>query len=261
MGPGEFRYPIPEDKHGITALYVSALGMPVQRSPEPTDDPGIFRLGYPIRPGITRVGVSFTVPYNAGEYTLRLPLLYDIDELIVYGVDPDMTITSESVSFTVEEAAHDMVALTATHLQRGTDLAIRFVGGSGESSVPASSGGVIVVPNDMEGASLMIMFIVLLTLLAFMGIATTGASNPLDQPESVRAYYDTLVGRLARLDDLREAQAIPTDVYRARRDELKGQLGALMQRLRDIETGAGAQKGGPASTTPGTAGGERRNAS
>lgn len=259
-----FRYRIPEDKIEITSLYVSALGMPIERAPEPTGDPGIYRLSYPIRPGITRVGLSFTVPYDEGTYTLGGELLYDVEELVVLGSDPDMTVTGSNLSFTREESAHDMASWTATSLTAGTNIGITFSGGSGESSIPGTTGGsgaIIVAPNPMEEVSLMLMFIVLLALLAFMGITIHGGKSPLDQPSSLRAYYELLLRRLAKLDDLRHAEVVSADVHRAQREELKGQLAALLYRLRSIEPDAHGRYIGPTPELPAKSGEEQRNAS
>lgn len=250
-GDASFRFRVPQENHGIEELYVSALGMPIERTPEPTDEPGIYKLSYPIRPGITRVGLAYSVPYENDTFTITDELLYDIDEVIVYGVDPDMKVMA-NVDVVVEEAAHEMVSYTMPSLKQGTKLELTFTGGSGRSSIPAAEaqatpGSISVVPNEMEDVSLMMMVIVLLALLAFMGIAVQGGGDPLDQPAKLRAYYEVLLKRLARLDDLRHAEAIPTDVYRHRREELKSQLAALMQRLRDSEPDAHKRYVGPST--------------
>jgi hypothetical protein len=261
-----FRFRVPPENHGIEELYVSALGMPIERTPEPTDDPGIYKLSYPIRPGITRVGLAYSVPYEDDTFTITDELLFDVDEIIVYGVDPDMKVMA-NVDVVAEEAAHEMVAYTMSSLERGTKVELTFTGGSGRSSIPsesqqASPGAVTVVPNEMEDVSLMMMVIVLLALLAFMGIAVQGGGDPLDQPAKLRAYYEVLLKRLARLDDLRHAEAIPTDVYRHRREEIKSQLAALMQRLRESEPDAHKRYVGPSTdAAPSKPGEEQRSAS
>ncbi|MCH7549702.1 MAG: hypothetical protein IH969_09255 [Candidatus Krumholzibacteriota bacterium] len=263
-GDHGFRYRIPLDKLSITALYVTALGIPVERSPEPTDDPGIYRVSYPIRPGITRVGVSYTLPYDEGTYTLSGTFLYDIDRLVVYGVDPAMTITGENITLVSSESAHDMTAWTATDIARGTEIAITFTGGSGRSSAPSSSAGtgtVMIVPNEMEDVSLMVMFVVLLALGAFVGISIRGGESPLCQPSRIRAYYEVLLRRLARLDDLRHTEVISDEVHRAQREELKGRLASLMYQLRSLEPDARARYVGPPTNPPTSPGEEQRSAS
>ena len=245
VGEGPFHFPIPDDNQAIEGVYVTALGMPIERAAEATDTPGLYRVTYALRPGITRVGVSYRLPYDAGEYTLRQEFPYDLESVTVYGEDPDMTITSETTTFTRDESGHEMLAYVSGSIPAGTPMEIRFAGGSGQSLVgerggTASRGTIMIMPNHMEEASLMVMMILLLALTAFMGITLHGTRNPLSDPGNLRSYYDTLLRRLARLDDMLEAQAIPADVHRAKREELKTQLGSLMHRIRVAE-GEGTQ--------------------
>lgn len=261
VGNGPFHFPVPADNKGIEAVYVTALGMPIERAAVPTDTPGLYRVDYAIRPGITRAGVSYQLPYENGAYTLRQQFPYDLEEATVFGEDPDMGITSETTSLVRDESGHDMAAYTAGPLAAGTALEIRFSGGSGQSLVGESGGGgggrgtVVVLPNAMEEASLMIMVILLLALTAFMGITLHGTRDPLSDPENLRRYYETLLRRMARLDDMLAAQAIPADVHRAKREQLKTQLGSLMRRMRagEGDTG-GAAPGAGADGAPAGAG-------
>jgi hypothetical protein len=251
VGEGPFHFPIPEDNQAIEGVYVTALGMPIERAAEPTDNPGLYRVTYALRPGITRVGVSYRLPYDEGEYTLRQEFPYDLEGVTVYGEDPEMSITSETTTFERDTSGHDMVAYVSGSVSAGTPVAIRFAGGSGQSMVgeggggTASRGAVMILPNHMEEASLMIMMILLLALTAFMGITLHGTRDPLQDPDNLRSYYNTLLRRMARLDDMLEAQAVPADVHRSKREELKTQLGSLMHRIRAAEA---------AGVTPGAAG-------
>ncbi len=252
-GESSFLLPIPEDSIEITALYVTALGVPVERTPEPTGTPGLYRVDYPLRPGVTRVGVSYRVPYAGDTYTLSPPLLYSLDELTLFNVDPDMEVVSATTDFEINDAAHDMIAMTASDLAKGSELAITFTGGSGESRVTQEQGGTVrMVPNAMEQPSLILMLLILLALAAFTGIAIYGSVNPLSRRENLDTWYNLLVKRLAKLDDLHEAQAIPTDVYRLRRDELKTQLASLMVRINEITATAQENVGGESATTTAT---------
>jgi len=96
----------------------------------------------------------------------------------------------------------------------------------------------------MEEASLMIMVILLLALTAFMGITLHGTRDPLSDPANLRNYYDTLLRRMARLDDMLAAHTIPAEVHRAKREELKTQLGSLMRLIREREGRGGDESSG-----------------
>ena len=95
------------------------------------------------------------------------------------------------------------------------------------------------------------------TILALLGVvgATQRSASPLADAKVLRAHYDLLVKRLARLDDLRAAEAITPDAHRAAREELSTRLGALAMRMREMDTaahGAGTTAG-DAAPAAGTA--------
>jgi len=248
-GDSSFLLPIPDDTIEITALYVTALGLPIERTPEPTDTPGLYRVNYPLRPGVTRIAVSYQVPYANDTYTLSSSLLYAIDELTLFNVDPTMEVQSSTTNFEVDDAAHGMIAMTATDLAKGSELTITFTGGSGEVATQTGQPAIRLVPNAMEASSLILMLLILLALAAFTGIATYGSVDPLSRRENLDSWYNLLVKRLAKLDDLHAAQAIPSDAYRLRREELKTQLASLMVRINEIAASRQNDTGGePAKT-------------
>jgi hypothetical protein len=117
----------------------------------------------------------------------------------------------------------------------------------------AVAGGqeVSVVPNDAHRTAVFAMVALLLALLGLVGI-TQKSPNPLADSKVLRTHYDLLVKRLARLDDLRAAEAITSDAHRAAREELATRLGALAMRMRATEaTDAAASVGGATEGSPG----------
>ena len=108
---------------------------------------------------------------------------------------------------------------------------------------------VIVVPNDAENLSLVLMVILLLALVAFTSIAVR--EPRIDGAEALRLqeYREVLVRRLARLDDLHETGAIPGAAYQAKRAEIKNRIASIMFRL---------DNAAPARTAPDGAGGREK---
>jgi hypothetical protein len=126
----------------------------------------------------------------------------------------------------------------------------------GETSTGRS---VVTVPNRMENPSTMLMVAVLLAMLAIIGIATRGPSGLVDQRQHLQEFYETLLKRMARLDDLNEAGAVAHDVYKSKRAELKNQIASVLYQLQ-----AGGKKKRRPSSRPepgasgaGVAGNER----
>ena len=202
----------------------------------PTDDPEVFRVEYPLRPGLTRIGIAYKVPYASGSFTLNARALYDLEHISIFAVDPEMQITSPSHTLEEGEPVHGMTAYALHNVSRGSTLTLAFSGGSGEGM--AAGGEVKVVPNDAHRVALYAMVPLLLVLVALVG-ATQRAPSPLSDARVVRDHYELLVKRLARLDDLHAAGAISEDAHHAAREEITPRLGALAMKLRALEATPG----------------------
>jgi hypothetical protein len=240
---GYFRFPLPEQMHSFNGMYVQHDEVPVERQPVETDEAGVYRLDYPIRPGLTRVAMSYTVAYDSAAVSLNEKLLYDIESFTIFATDPDMQITSTTNDLIPEEGPHEGVSWHIDGLKKGEVLNLSFRGGSSQETASGGEGDIIVVPNQAEGLSLVLMLILLLALAAFTAIA---AREPrMSGPESLRLaeYRNVLIRRLAKLDDLYETGAIPSAAYRAKRAELKNQVASLTYRL-GAGSRAGAKTGG-----------------
>ncbi len=229
---GFFKLFIPADIDSINACFVTSLGVPVDRTPMPTGEPGVYRIEYPIRPGLTRVGIAYKVPYTDARYTLNAKALYDLEHVFVFAVDPEMTITSPTHTLQPSEPVHGMTAYSIHGVAKESTLTLAFAGGT--SQALGAGQDVHVVPNDAHRLALFAMVPLLLALLGVVGVTQKNA-NPLADPRVLRAHYDLLVRRLARLDDLHTAGAVSADAYRASRDEMSARLGALAMKMRSVE--------------------------
>ena len=227
---GYFKLFIPAEMESLTTCFVTSLGVPVDRGPIPTDEANVYRVEYPIRPGLTRIGIAYKVPY-AGQYTMNAKILYDLAHVFVFLVDPEMQITSPSHTLQPSEPVHGMTAYSIHGVPKNSVLTLAFSGGT--SQALASEQEVHVVPNDAHRMALYAMIPLLLVLLALVGLSQRNA-NPLANTAVLQSHYDLLVKRLARLDDLRAADAISSDAHRAARDEMTARLGALAVRLRAV---------------------------
>jgi hypothetical protein len=138
-------------------------------------------------------------------------------------------------------------------VRKGDVLTLAFEGGTSEAV--GASQEVRVIPDDAHRVALLAMVPLLLVLLAVVGM-TQRQTDPLSDASVLRTHYDALVKRLARLDDLRAADAISVDAHQAAREELTTRLGALALRLRALDEGAAtspptaAQKAARARTQP-----------
>ena len=229
---GFFKLFIPTDMESLTTCFVTSLGVPVDRTPVATDEPGVFLVDYPIRPGMTRIGIAYKVPYANASYTLNAKVLYDIAHVSVFAVDPDMKITSSSHTLESGEPVHGMTAFAIHNVRKGDVLTLAFEGGTSEAV--AANQEIQVVPSDAHHVALFAMIPLLLMLLAVVAM-TQRQADPLSDKSVLRAHYEVLVKRLARLDDLRAADAISADAHRATREDLTTRLGALALKLRSTD--------------------------
>jgi len=239
--PGQqFLIYLPEDRINIMRSFVSYGDVPIDRFPVPTDESGIYRIDYPIRPGDTEVGVAYAVPYRDSTYTLQYQVKQPIETMTIYTINSGMTVTSSTVKLGVGEAIHGMTAYEVSNVAAGTTLELTFRGGgplemaaAGEEPQGGTPAGrsVVTAPNRMENPSTMLMVAVLLAMLAIVGIATRGPSGFVDQRQHLQEFYETLLKRMARLDDLNEAGAVAHDVYKSKRAELKNQIASVLYQL------------------------------
>jgi hypothetical protein len=170
-----------------------------------------------------------------------------------------MDVTSGSLDLGPAESVHGMTAYSLENLAAGTKFELTFRGGDpvgtggghGDPHAGAGTAGttVVTLPNRMENPSTMLMVAALLVMLAVVGMTTRGAVDPLAQRERLETFYQLLLRRLARLDDLNDAGAVAHDVYKAKRAELKNQIASVLYQLqggagdrgtRHAEAGTGA---------------------
>ncbi len=63
---GTLRFFVPAaGKDSVKVMATAPQGMPVQRAPQPAKQAGTYKLNFPIKPGETRIDVSYTMPFTA----------------------------------------------------------------------------------------------------------------------------------------------------------------------------------------------------
>jgi hypothetical protein len=237
---GPFTLYLPSDMDSLNECYASAGEMPLKRIPIPTGTKDIYGIDYPIRPGVTRIGVAYSVPYATGSYSVKLRFPHGVAHMMVFAVDSTMQVTSSTHQFANQESVHGMSAYALHNVAANGEVALNFTGGDPafagldvEGEEPAHTPeNIRVAPTEDFKFSLFLMITVLLVLATIVSMALRDHKDPLSDPQVLRGHYDLLLSRLARLDDLHAAEAIPSDVYRASREELVGRLGALAMQLR-----------------------------
>ena len=63
---GTFHFYLPPEAKGKVTVTVNAPGgMPIQRPAEPTKQPNVYKVNYPLRPGETRFDLNYTLPITS----------------------------------------------------------------------------------------------------------------------------------------------------------------------------------------------------
>ncbi len=243
-GGDSFRFPLPAEMHNFNGMYIQYGDVPVEREPAETDEAGIYSVDYPIRPGLTRVVMSYTAEYESAAVTFSEKLQYDMENFTIFATDAEMEITSSSHDLAEQQGAHAGVSWTINKLESGDQLELSFRGGVSQEASPSRDQATItVIPNDAESLSTLLLFILLLALAAFSGIALREKDAARADAATLGEHRDLLVARLARLDDLHEAGAAPGTAYQFKRAEIKNQIASLMIRLNQAPK-TGSKSGG-----------------
>ena len=237
---GPFKLHLPTDMDSLTECFVSAGEMPLKVTPIPTDSPDIFTIDYPLRPGITRIGVSFAVPYASGSYSMKVRFPQPVSLITVFAVDSSMHVASTSHELGSGQSVHGMSAYAVGDIPANGEVALTFTGGNPKfAGLDVEGDEHAATPENIRGepaedfkVSIFLMITVLLVMAGIVTMALRDRHDPLSDPQVLREHYDLLVSRLAKLDDLHAANTIPSDAYRASREELVGRLAALAMQLR-----------------------------
>ena len=82
---GTLRFHAPADVAGIIEVNCTApQGMPIRRAAEKTGTPGLYKVDFPIKPGESRIDVTFKVPFtNPGSYSGKFAMKSDLTMMAV----------------------------------------------------------------------------------------------------------------------------------------------------------------------------------
>ena len=70
---GNLRFEIPAGSRGNVEVNATApQGMPIRRAPEKTDEPGVMKVDFPVKPGETRIDLAYKVDFKSpGKFSGR----------------------------------------------------------------------------------------------------------------------------------------------------------------------------------------------
>jgi hypothetical protein len=207
----------------------------VSRDPIATDDPQVFTVDYPIRPGVTEVEVAYLLPYGEKRLAYDEPVLYDLPRLDFFVQPADVQVEPQPPLQVVEvNDERNLVYLHGDAVAAGAHLALTLSGGS------AVGGGhgqfqVAVQPNRTQKYLPFVALIVGGILLASAvlvggkGRGNAAAAGAGDR-QAVR-LKENLLTSIAELDDRLAAGNTGRGQYEERRRDLMRKLEQVVSRL------------------------------
>ena len=242
LGEGAgFRVMLPDERLQITQLFVTALGIPISVLPHPTGEPNIATIDYAFQPGETRIGISYDMNYETERYDYEESLQDDMGEVIVMTEDPSMEVSSDGLELPEPGETHGFTSYRFTSLPRSSTLPLTFRKGEAHlhGRVPAGQqqGGhqIVTLQDGWEQFTIIIIagFTLLLVLVAALG--TKSALDPNAQVALMTARRNSLVGQVAKLDDLYETGTLTDQLYKSTRSELVEKLAQIIYQIEKLQ--------------------------
>jgi hypothetical protein len=224
-----FKIFMPDDRVSVNALYTTELGLPISKDATPTDEKEMYHIHTPLKPGVTRLALSFDVHAYDGAYEYEQVLPYDIGFADIIVDDPSIEVASSDITLLKTDRDEGGFVFSAPSLAASGRFAFRVSGGSPEvEGSPSQNMRIVIQSKATEGGSLPLILIVTLLLMA---LPVLSSRKPAAQEESsaIESHKNQLLAQIARLDDLHAAGTVGDALYQAKRSELKNRLAAILR--------------------------------
>jgi hypothetical protein len=134
---GSFRFYLPPEAHEKVSVTINAAGgMPIQRPAQKTNQPNVYKVDYPIKPGETRFDVNYTVPVTS-------PLIFSSKILHAEGASDLVIPTGVTIKGDdIELAGQEPKTQASIYRIKGSEFKVAVEGiGSLQPAAGDASGG------------------------------------------------------------------------------------------------------------------------
>lgn len=81
---GIFRFRVPKGVKPDGARVIGPSGMPIAQNPQPTGQPDVYSIDYPVRPGDNKFQLSYRLPYDTQKASLQIDPVFPVAHFEVY---------------------------------------------------------------------------------------------------------------------------------------------------------------------------------
>jgi hypothetical protein len=184
---GTLKFFLPAGAKGIVQVDATApQGMPIRRAAEKAGREDVYKVDFPIKPGETRIDLSYLVPYTGGPYEGKLILKDEATRLVT---PAGVTLTGDNLTMLgTEPRTQASIYELKGSLYRveieGTGQ-LRAQGGDGSDGVESSGPSIEqIMPRVNSGAKLIVGLALGILALGFALLYRAPATSPSAPPES-----------------------------------------------------------------------------
>jgi hypothetical protein len=135
---GAFQFYLPPEANGKVSVTINAAGgMPIQRPAQKTNQPNVYKVDYPIKPGETRFDLNYTVPVTS-------PLIFSSKILHTEGASDLVIPTGVTIKGdNVDLAGQEPKTQASIYRIKGSEykVAVEGTGSLSQAAADTASGG------------------------------------------------------------------------------------------------------------------------
>ncbi|MCP4724358.1 MAG: hypothetical protein GY863_04960 [bacterium] len=225
---GTVRFYVHPENTGINFITVNTGTIPIEQEAIETEEEGIFAITYPIRPGVTEVIVSYSVPYANKSYTFEETLMYDSETIHFVAQPSSVSVTGEGIVSGGIDTQNNISVFTKEGISKADLIRVNVSGGTPVQQRQEQTGTVKWEHNRIFKSKWMLSLLIGVILIAAALFSRN--STPVKDERTLRIpkkqlqKKNKLLSETAMLDDRLANNDISKDEHKRSRTLLINQL-------------------------------------
>ncbi len=215
--------------------------MPIVQFPLESPDGQSYYSLYPLRPGMTKFEVRYTLPYAERNYVYRKRFFQDIKSYEIAVIPEDLAVSGQGLANIRMDRQNNIAIYAGGPVQAGTELAWTLSGGTpsaGQEATKAASESTIrsmpgfIGRNALIVGPLLLAGFISILWYAFNRIPSRPPGFGEFQKWELKKNRDQLLNQLASLDYQYENESLDRRDYLRLREQGKLQLGRILMLMK-----------------------------